>query len=87
MATKQQKAHDGSAKQQRVAPPELAFAAVFTVPEFCEAHRISRALFYILAQDGRAPRIIKAGRRTLISHEAAQEWRRRMEAASVAGAQ
>ena len=53
----------------------------FTVPEFCEAHRISRALFYILARDGRGPRVMKAGRRTLISAEAAGEWRRKMEAA------
>src|SRR5260370_21874123 len=55
--------------------------AAFTVPEFCSAHRISRALFYIMARDGRGPRLIKAGRRTLISAEAAEHWRRRMEAA------
>ena len=54
-------------------------AAAFSVPEFCEAHRISRAMFYILAREGRAPAIIKAGRRTLISTEAAAAWRRRME--------
>jgi len=52
----------------------------FTVPEFCAAHRISRALFYILARKGHGPAVMKAGRRTLISHEAAKEWRRRMEA-------
>jgi hypothetical protein len=53
--------------------------AAFTVPEFCSAHRISRALFYIMARDGRAPAIFKCGRRTLISVEAAKDWRRRME--------
>ena len=51
----------------------------FTVPEFCAAHRISRASFYVMARDGRGPRIFKAGRGTLISREAADEWRRRME--------
>ncbi|MCU0896724.1 MAG: hypothetical protein MUC55_04405 [Burkholderiales bacterium] len=56
--------------------------AAFSVPQFCAAHGISRALFYLMLADGRAPRIIKAGRRTLISLEAAEEWRRRMEAAS-----
>jgi hypothetical protein len=56
--------------------------AAFSVPEFCSAHRISRALFYIMARDGRAPTIFKCGRRTLISVEAADAWRRRMEAAS-----
>jgi len=60
--------------------------AAFTIPEFCEAHRISRALFYVLAREGRAPAIIKAGRRTLISAEAAARWRRDMEAASAKGA-
>ena len=58
----------------------------FTVPEFCAAHRISRALFYILARDGRAPAVIKAWRRTIISTEAAASWRARMEAASAGDA-
>ena len=58
--------------------------AAFTVPEFCSAHRISRALFYIMARDGRGPAIFKCGRRTLISIEAANDWRRRMEAKSEA---
>ena len=53
--------------------------AAFSVAEFCEAHGISRGTFYKLLGSGRGPRIIKAGRRTLISHEAAEEWRRRME--------
>lgn len=60
--------------------------AAFTVPQFCAAHSISRALFYALAREGRAPAIIKAGRRTLISAEAAARWRRDMEAASARGA-
>lgn len=52
---------------------------MFSVREFCQAHRISRALFYRLAKDGRAPRTAKVGRRTLISQEAAADWRCRME--------
>ena len=63
------------ARGSRVAP------AVYTVPEFCSSHRISRALFYIMAREGRGPAIIKAGRRTLVSKEAAEQWRARMEAA------
>ena len=50
----------------------------FTVPEFCKAHRISRAHFYHLLRHGKGPRIMKAGKRTLVSFEAAEEWRRRM---------
>jgi hypothetical protein len=66
-------------KAHRVDAALTCVALAFTVPEFCETHRISRALFYILARDGRGPAIIKAGRRTLISAEAAEAWRRRME--------
>ena len=54
----------------------------FTVNEFCEAHRISRARFYEMLQQGSGPRILKCGSRTLVSIEAAAEWRRRMEAAA-----
>ena len=68
--------------------PEITSPAAFTftVPEFCERHRLSRALFYTLLREGRAPAIIKAGRRTLISAEAAARWRRDMEAVSAKGA-
>ena len=52
-----------------------------TVPEFCEAHRISRALFYLMLRDGRGPRVMKCGKRTLVSSESAQAWRRQMEVA------
>jgi hypothetical protein len=65
--------------------PDAAAACTvlaFTVPEFCEAHRISRALFYLLLKRGDGPRLLKAGRRTLITVDAAAEWRRRMEAAT-----
>ncbi|UXC37100.1 hypothetical protein [Cupriavidus gilardii] len=56
----------------------------FTVPEFCEAHgRMSRSLFYTLVKEGKGPRLMKIGRRTLISQEAAADWRRAMEAATV----
>lgn len=53
-----------------------------SVSDFCREHGISRGLFYNLLRDGEGPRIMKAGRRTLISQEAAEEWRHRMEAAA-----
>ena len=52
---------------------------VYNIETFCHSHGISRALFYKLLKNGRAPKIIKAGRRTLISNEAATEWRKNME--------
>jgi predicted DNA-binding transcriptional regulator AlpA len=57
--------------------------AVYTVPDFCKEHRISRSYLYRLWSEGRGPRRTKVGRRTLISGEAAAEWRRRMEAETV----
>lgn len=60
------------------APPALAFS----VPEFCCTHRISRSHFYALLRNGLGPRLIQAGGRTLISVEAAAEWRSRCERAA-----
>ncbi len=51
----------------------------FSIPQFCERHDISRALFYKLLKEGHGPAVMKAGRRTLISAEAAASWRHRMD--------
>jgi predicted DNA-binding transcriptional regulator AlpA len=51
----------------------------FSIQEFCRLHDISRSLFYVLREKGEAPRVMKVGRRTLISAEAAAEWRKNME--------
>jgi hypothetical protein len=53
-----------------------------SVSEFCKDNDISRGHFYNLLRRGQAPVRFKAGRRTLISAEAAAAWRRRMEAAT-----
>ena len=58
--------------------------ACYSVDEFCSAHAISRAMFYKLRADGRAPRTMSVGTRTLISYEAAADWRRSCENAEVA---
>lgn len=68
---------------RRASGPGLtAQVGAFSVDEFCHAHRISRALFYKMLAARCGPAIIKAGKRTLISAEAASAWRRRMEAAT-----
>jgi hypothetical protein len=54
----------------------------FTIDEFCEAHRISRALYYKLRRLGLGPREMVVLSRRIISAEAAAEWRRAREAAS-----
>jgi hypothetical protein len=53
--------------------------AAQTVDEFCDDNRISRATFYELLKNGNGPRTFKVGRRTLISADAAAEWRARLE--------
>ena len=53
--------------------------SAFSVFEFCAAFRMSKAHFYNLLKAGVGPRLMKIGRRTLISAEAAEEWRKRME--------
>ena len=52
-----------------------------SVVAFCTEHGISRAHFYNEKKRGRGPTVMKVGKRTLISAEAAAEWRRRMETA------
>lgn len=51
----------------------------FSIEKFCEAHGLSRSTFYELMKHGQGPTVMKIGRRTLISREAAEAWRRKME--------
>jgi predicted DNA-binding transcriptional regulator AlpA len=53
--------------------------SMLSVPEFLDEHGISRSLFYRLVKEGRGPRLTKVASRTLISADAAAEWRARME--------
>jgi predicted DNA-binding transcriptional regulator AlpA len=54
-----------------------------SVAQFCAAHNLSRATFYNLLKAGHGPVIMKVGKRTLISVEAAQRWRDLMEMPSL----
>jgi predicted DNA-binding transcriptional regulator AlpA len=56
----------------------------YTIPEFCARNGISRSLLYKLWDEGKGPRRMSVGARTLISREAAEEWRRAREAEAVA---
>ena len=52
----------------------------YTVQEFCAAHGgISKVFFYKLLKDGKGPRLMRVGRRTLVTTEAAADWRKQME--------
>jgi hypothetical protein len=64
---------------ERTVQLPLADPLAFSIPEFCRRHGISRAHFYNVSKNGHGPALMRVGRRTLISAEAAAEWRRRME--------
>ena len=52
-----------------------------TIEEFCEANRISESMFYKLKRmrPSQAPRMLKVGKRILITPEAEADWRRARE--------
>jgi predicted DNA-binding transcriptional regulator AlpA len=52
---------------------------MMSIPVFAAEHGISRSLLYRLLAEGRGPRITKINGRTLISSEAAADWRARLE--------
>jgi Helix-turn-helix domain len=56
----------------------------FTVGEFAEAFRLSRATVYNMWRDGCGPAKMRARGRVLISREAADRWRREIESAEAA---
>lgn len=51
-----------------------------SIPEFCEHNGISRAHFYNVVKVGLGPRVMRVGRRVLVTPNAAAEWRRSREA-------
>jgi predicted DNA-binding transcriptional regulator AlpA len=54
-----------------------------SVSDFCRTYGISRSMFYKLSRAGKGPRLMKIGRRTLISAQAASEWQRQIETANI----
>ena len=55
---------------------------VYDIPTFCKEHKISKPFLYKLIKNGKGPRLMKVGRRTLISLDAARKWRIDMEQAT-----
>ena len=50
----------------------------YSIKAFCDAHSISKNLFYKLKKSGYAPKMIAVGARRLVTEEAAAAWRRTM---------
>src|SRR6516225_11158195 len=63
-------------------PPIRGPPLAMSIREFCALHGISEDMFYKMQREGWEPATMKVGSRTLISHEAAADWRREREAAS-----
>ena len=52
--------------------------ALYTIPEFIKAHRISRGKFYLMCKAGNGPAFVQIGTRRLISFEEAAAWRQKL---------
>lgn len=67
---------------------EPPFQPVYTVEEFCKAHRISVSFFYKMKEHpekyGKPPQEMRRGTRVLITYEAAARWRAEGEAKTAA---
>jgi hypothetical protein len=49
----------------------------YTIPEFCVAHRLSRAQYYVLRNKGLGPDETRLLGKVIITEESAARWRRR----------
>jgi hypothetical protein len=69
-----------SRKSQQARAPPGAEIGAYSIAGFCAAHGgMSEAFFHKLVALGLGPRIMRVGGRTMISIEAAAEWRRARE--------
>lgn len=68
------------ANEQAVHPRALE-TQTYDIRAFCVAHNVSRSFAYLEIKAGRLRRF-KVGKRTLISREAAELWRRTLEQSS-----
>jgi predicted DNA-binding transcriptional regulator AlpA len=51
-----------------------------TIEQWCDAHSLSRAFFYKLEKQGKAPKTFNVGRLRRVSDEADRDWVRELEA-------
>jgi hypothetical protein len=58
-------------------PPVQPMA--YSIKQFCQAHGISEMTYHRLRRLGLGPRTMKVLNRTIITHEAAADWRRERE--------
>jgi|SoiMetStandDraft_2_1073263.scaffolds.fasta_scaffold954325_2 hypothetical protein len=67
-------------RRAHVGAPDAALPpGAFSIATFCKAFDISESFFHKLQALGLGPKTMRAGRRVLISHEAAKRWARERE--------
>jgi predicted DNA-binding transcriptional regulator AlpA len=57
-------------------------AQAYSIAEFARAFRLSRATVYNMWRDGDGPQRMRVRGRVLISRDAAERWRRQVEASA-----
>jgi hypothetical protein len=68
--------------RRRLATAAPVTRTALTIGEFCRANSISVGMFYKLLKAGRGPKLMKVGRRRLVSIEANANWRAECERAA-----
>lgn len=68
--------------EEQISPFGRAEPDAYAIPEFCIRHRISESFYHKLQSLGLGPKTMRLLGRTLITREAAAQWRAEREAAS-----
>jgi hypothetical protein len=79
-------AQDDAPKYKRRPVSADPNSLAMSIREFCRLHGISEDEFYKMQREKWGPVVMHVGSRTLISHEAAVDWRRAREAAATENA-
>ena len=75
-----------SEPRKRAEPKPRSGTLAMSIPQFCDRHGISEAMYHVLRQRGEGPETMQLGGRVLISVEAAERWREQRTAAASSAA-
>jgi hypothetical protein len=70
------------ARRKHPKTTEPVAMAAYSIKQFCEAYGISIDFYFKLQRQGRGPKTMKLGARTLITIKSAEAWCREREAES-----
>ncbi len=69
---------DGTEKESGMETVDVKDRLAWSIPEFAAMHGLSAESIYRAMRTGDGPKTFRLGRRVLVSREAAEEWRERM---------